>query len=252
MDNDIACDVYARYIYHFNTKRPHPEILAEIEREYAEPLADEDDGPPAWLAIAKAQWDCGALSDRILERARRIVEDGVGLDRWETARDKAAYRKRLVKFLDKLRTPNPRPKKPKNAVKRKPVHQPGDCLAVRLSDGDWGAVLVLACPPESDDPFEDTYGINLIATLRYKAKEPPALDVFERREWLVLTHHSWAGKRDLCNVAERGYKKVRARIERVGQIALRPDDPTSCNTYSGWEGVGLQVVLQLRWERGER
>jgi hypothetical protein len=122
------------------------EVLRKtILAKYAESVGDPDEGPLIWIGIAKAQWDCAHLEPLVVSRIREIVKDGLGLDRWAEQGDSLLQRRKaaLNQFLDKLQTSNPRPRKPKKAIKRKPIFQPGDCLAVRLQDGDWGALLVL-------------------------------------------------------------------------------------------------------------
>jgi len=50
----------------------------------------------------------------------------------------------LKRFLGKVENPNPRPKKTPRITVRAPKFQPGDCLSILLSNGQFGAALVLA------------------------------------------------------------------------------------------------------------
>ncbi len=266
LDDDVASDVHGDYIKRFNLQMPHDQIVSELAGEYADELTDEDDRPVVWLAIARAQWDCGALDQRILDRVREIVAEGQGLERWAEAGagELARRREALSTFLAKLQTRNPRPRKPRKAIQRKPVFQPGDCLAIQLSDGDYAAALVLENPPEDREPGDDTYGINLIGLLDYKGKTKPGLDVFEQRQWLRLTHHSWGGQVQIVNVMALRFRAVKDRFEVVTKIALRADDPRQerkplgggahidrFSFYTGWD-FAEQVVFQDKWNRGER
>jgi hypothetical protein len=110
--------------------------------------------------------------------------------------------------------------------------------------------------PESDDPYKETYGTNLVATLRYKEPEMPTLDVFEKREWLYLTHHDWKDWRDprlcLMCVAERGFRKAKDRFVRVGAIQLHATDPRTAHIYCSWSSNFDDMYLQDRWDRGIR
>jgi hypothetical protein len=265
LQDDVAADVYDGYMRRFNLKMSHRQIVEELGREYADQLADEDDGPIVWLAIAKAQWDCGALWPGILDRVREIIEQGQGLNRWAEAGDRELARrcKALSAFLARLQTGNPRPRKPRKPVQRKPVFQPGDCLAIRLSDGNYAAALVLENPPERAGPGDETYGINLIGLLEYKSAKKPGPAVFESRNWLKLTHHSWCGELWIVNVMALRFRGARDCFEVVAHIPLRPDDPKqehrplgggayaeTFRTYAGWD-FAKQVVLQDKWNRGE-
>ncbi len=154
-------------------------------------------------------------------------------------------------FLKSVQKPNPKPREPRPAIKRKPVFEPGDCLAIRLSDGDYGAALVLDSPRESKKPEEETYGLNLVGLLNYKSSSKPRLEVFKRRQWLRLTHHSWAGQLEIVYVTRSGFRTYREGFEVVGKIPVRESDPRGSGTYSGW-GFAEQVVSQDRWDRGIR
>lgn len=252
--SDTARDVYDDYMKAFNRGQNHEGILGKIMKERQEEISDEDDGPVVWLAVAKAQWDCGALAPSVLREVERIVKEGPGLVRWEESGKRLLEqrKRKLAAFLQGIRTPNPKPRKPRRAVKRKPVFEPGDCLSIRLDDGTYGAAIVLAAPPESDDPFRDTYGMNVVCCLTYRSQQKPDMTVFDRRQWLRLTHHSWDGRLAILNVDALGFRKLKGDIERCGKTCLREDDPKEAIAYGGWGGLRVDIVEQDKWDRGER
>jgi hypothetical protein len=189
-----------------------------------------------------------------LLKISEIVRDGLGLSRWAEQGERLLQRRKtaLNQFLAELETPNPRPRKPRQAIKRNPVFQPGDCLAVRLQDGEWGPILVLQGEPDSDDPYVETYGTNLIVTLRYKNAEMPSLDIFEKREWLYLTHHAWKNHLDVSYVTAVRFRNVKDRFVRVGTIQLRARDPQTSEVYSSWPNRLEGMYLQDLWDRSIR
>lgn len=254
LSDDRVRDVHREYLDLFNRGNAPEAIRRKILGDYAKELTDTDEGPLIWFAVAKAQWDCGHLQPTVLVKVRQIVGEGLGLDRWSEQGERLLQKRKkaVAQFLAMLASPNPRPRRPKKATKRKPIFEPGDCLAVRLEDNDWGAILVLQGPLESDDPYIETYGINLAVTLRYKSSALPTLSVFEKREWLRETHHSWRGKMDLCNVMAVRFKKVKDRFVRVGNIPLRYSDPSKSESYSSWPNMTRSMYLQDRWDRGIR
>ena len=126
------------------------------------------------------------------------------------------------------------------------VYKPGDCLAMKLPDGDYGAVLVLA----ADDNEPD--GRNLVGILNYKRPDKPTLAVFEQREWLILSHHAWRNQPEIRWCWAITYPKYAELFEHVGRVELQPDDPKESNTYGGWNGLDVEVVSQHRWDLGER
>lgn len=112
--DDTVQDVVGEYMKFFNQQLAPQEIVASVLRANAELLDDSDDGPLIWIAIAKAQWDCGHLLPTVLD-ACEIVTEGRGLDRWAEGGERLlqSRRKSLDTFLLQIQTPKPRPKKPK-------------------------------------------------------------------------------------------------------------------------------------------
>jgi hypothetical protein len=254
LSDDTVRDIHESYLDLFNRGNSADVIRQKLLEEHAESLRDSDEGPLIWLGIAKAQWDCAQLEPLVISKIREIVSDGLGLDLWAEQGAALLQRRKtaLRQFLAKLDTPNLRPRKPRKAIKRKAIFQPGDCIAVRMKDRDWGAILVLNGEPESDDPYKKTYGTNLIVTLRHKSPEMPGLGVFEKREWLYLTHHSWKNQLTLCYVTAARFKKVKDHFIRVGTIQLRTTDPHSAKIYSSWPNQLDDMYLQDQWDRGIR
>jgi hypothetical protein len=254
LSDDTLWDVVDEYFDFFNRGNPAEEIRKKILKAHEDGLKDTDEGPLIWIAIAKAQWDCAQLEPIVLSKVREIVSGGLGLDPWAEQGEGLLQARKVAlgRFLVKLEAPNPRPRRPRKGTKRKPIFHSGDCLAVRLEDGDWGAILVLDCETESDDPYKDTYGTNLAVTLHYKNSEMPTLDVFEKREWLRLTHHAWKGDLELCYLSAIQFRNVKDRFVRVGNIPLRDTDPRTSRTYSSWPDMLHGMYLQDRWDRGIR
>jgi hypothetical protein len=254
LSDDTIRDVIGDYLDLFDRGNSAEAIRQRILERYAGSLRDADEGPLIWLGIAKAQWDCGHLEPLVLSKSREIVGEGLGLARWAEQGERRLERRKtaLKQFLSKLEAPNPRPRKPRKAIKRKPRFQPGDCLAVKLRDGDWGAILVLQGEPESDDPYDETYGNNLLINLRYKNSEMPGLEVFEKREWLYKTHHGWRNELALYYVTALQFRPVKDRIVVVGTIPLRSTDPQKSKSYSPWVHCIEAMYVQDRWDRGFR
>jgi|SRR5580700_1364549 hypothetical protein len=112
LQDDVAADVYADFMERFEEGMSLVEIRSELEVEYAEYLDDEDDMPVFWLAIARAQWECGGLQADVLAAVKHIIDSGTGLERWEEAGEAALQERRevLKEFAALLDEPNPRPR----------------------------------------------------------------------------------------------------------------------------------------------
>lgn len=249
LTDDTAVDVYGEYMDKYNDGVDHAAIRKVLEEDFADYLEDDDDGPVFWIALALAQWECGVLAPDVQERVSSLIASGKTLERWEES-GAATVRQRervLVRFLEKISQPNDKPRRRRRVKHLPAIYQPGDCLAVKLEDGDYGASLVLAV-----DETAKAEGWNLVGVLRYKSPEKPPPFVFERREWLYPSHHSWAGDKPALQwCPARRHKKEGVALEVVGQVALREDDLREFNSYGGWQ-IGLQTVLQERWDAGER
>ena len=82
-----------------------PQVAVELVlRELEDPVADIDDGPIICLSLASLLLDHGVQSHAVIDQAREILEEGVGLDRWEEAstEDQAARRDVYHRLLSRL------------------------------------------------------------------------------------------------------------------------------------------------------
>lgn len=250
LSDDFALDVYDTFLEDYNSGKDPRSIRKTVEAAYAEALDDPDDGPVFWLALACVEWECGLLEKDVLGRVTRIIKSGKGLDRWKES-GAAALKERqkvLREFLGKINKPSPRPRKPKKKKIIRPVYEPGDCLAIKLSDEDYGAAIVLAAMV-AESTGE---GHNLVGVLRYKSPQKPSREVFEARKWLILTHHSYENDSVLAWCSAVTHKGSSAEmLERVDHVTLRKDDPKDGGGYRGWN-FGIDVILQDKWDRGIR
>ncbi len=170
--DDDAQDVYYHYRRLANEGKQHREVLQEMKRVWADSLQDSDDGPVFWLATAKAQWEYGALDGQVLAEVTKIVERGLGLDRWREGGPKMLAKRQgvLRKFLEQIRQPNAKPIKlkpkrpnppprPRATTARPPsdkllvypfvpkstsLLRPGQFWAIPLDDGRFGCGRVLS------------------------------------------------------------------------------------------------------------
>lgn len=241
--DDMVLDVIGVFEDALKNGSTVAEATAAVRAKFSSVLGDEDDGPLVWIALADAQWTCGALDPDVLEHVQTDYRSGRGLSRWEEdPRGLSRRRAALEKFIAKIQAANPRPKKARTIV-RAPPYQPGDCLSLRQGNGEYAAALVLAA-----DDSNAELGMNLIALLDYLSPQPPSLDVFRRRTWLVLSHHHFDQHMDIAWYLPPGYRTAKPAIEVVGQVEILPSDPKASDSYRRWSGIGEQAVLQREWD----
>lgn len=215
-----------------------------MKSQFAAAIKDRDDGPLFWIALADVQWTYGELEPQVLKCVREGFDSGQSLDRWrEDVRGLSRRRTALEKFIGKIANPNPRPKKLPRIVVRAPKFRPGDCLSIRLENGQYAAALVLAA-----DHSNVEYGKNLIGVLDYLSSEKPPIEVFRKRKWLVRTHHGWNAEVDLAWYQYVGFRTVKDRLTVVGQVEILDSDPKDSHSYSFWSSVGEQVMHQHAWD----
>lgn len=253
LSDDLTKDVHSYYMEWYDDGKDHTTIRTELELKFNESIV-EDTGEAHlfWLALAKAQWVCGVLQPDVKSRVEQIISTGDGLDVWEEQGEKLLAKRKAVldTFLKQISTPRKKPRKRYKPPKPvQPIFQAGDCLAIDLGDGTYGALLVLA---GSNDGYRGE-GLNLIAALRYQATEKPSLKVFERRDWLLS--HNWGSgplviDKTLCwcmaRLYKRDYMTLVTKLEKIGTIPIRSDDPQSDSTYGPWDHTG--EILRLMKE----
>ena len=66
LSDDLAADVHSDFLARYDAGETVAAITRALHRTYAEPRSDLDEGPVFWLALAQAQWECGALDPAVL------------------------------------------------------------------------------------------------------------------------------------------------------------------------------------------
>jgi hypothetical protein len=238
--DDFVCDVIGVFEDLLKAGKSVHEATEAVRSKFTAEMKDADDGPLFWIALADMQWTYGKLEPQILNRVKEDLDSGRSLAPWtEDQRGLASRRAALEKFISKIGQPNRRPKKPPKIVVRAPKFRPGDCLSIRLSNGQYAAALVLAA-----DHSNVEYGKNLLGVLDYLSPEKPTMEVFRQRKWLVLRQPSSNNKIDVSWYHYMGFVAVKNRLEIVGQVEILGSDPTDSTIYRRWTGIGEQAIHQ--------
>lgn len=144
--DDCALDVRDAYKALLAQGVDEPEATRQMLTQWAESVDDPDGGPVFWLALALSQHALGRLDPDVQQRARAVLDGGLGLDRWKEA-GPAALRKRqaaLVRVAEALAAPQP----PRKALKppfRDACPWPvGTQVAFQLSSRRWVVLRVVA------------------------------------------------------------------------------------------------------------
>lgn len=237
LENDTSADGHGEYVDCVNAGLSAPQILEKLGEVFSEVLSDPEDSAYLWLGIAKAQWEYGHLDDAMVRRVEEIATSPTHLAEWDDSGPKGRKKRErvLAAFVAKLRTPNPRPKKPRKARLRTPIYEPGTCLAVSRPDGRYLAALVTFHRIENPRPGQDTYGLNTVVLLDYLESVPPSLDVFVKRRFAYLeqwTHFKpWLPASMTCYA--ESHRKSKETLHVVGHIPL-----VRADAFEGRAGAG--------------
>jgi hypothetical protein len=238
--DDFVCDVIGVFKDLLKAGKSVREATEAVRSKFAGAMQDADDGPLFSIALADVQWTYGELEAQILNRVKEDLDSGRSLAAWaEDQRGLARRRAALEKFISKIGQSNPRPKKLPKTIVRAPQFKPGDCLSIRLSNGQYAAALVLAANHSNVE-----YGTNLVGVLDYLSPEKPTIEVFRKRNWLVLHHHGESGTMDIAWYYHMGFRAVKNRLEIVGEVDILDTDPKNSNTYLRWTGIGERAIHQ--------
>ena len=220
--SDTFGDIYSEFFELYNKGLEVKEVTKLVIDNNKELQSDYEDKHSFWFAIAKAQWECGALDNDVLEKVSSIVKSGQDLKLWEelngNANDLKKRKKVLDDFLEKISSPNEKIKKRKKIIIRQPIFKKGDCLTFQLQNGNYGGVLVL----EAEHGTE--LGLNMLAVTTLNQPGKPTTSDFEKADIQTQRQEGFPGKykdREYitwCYV--KFFKKAKTKFEIVGQIKV--------------------------------
>ena len=140
--NDLAADARAEWRDALIAGEDPPDASARIVSEYSAALDETE----FWTGLAAAQHETGHLQPAVRDRALAIIEAGGDIEDWEESGSGGARARALARLADKLRGPQPRPKRLRGP---RPGPDPGveigDVLLVRHGESRrWALFCVVA------------------------------------------------------------------------------------------------------------
>lgn len=247
--NDTYADIYGEFFDLYNDGLDVAEISKKLIAANQETINDKDDCNNFWFALAKAQWECKQLDNEIFDRVKRVIETGADLELWRQLdadeKDIKKRRKVLEKFLLDLQTEKAKAKARKKTIIRQPLFEKGDCLTLKLANGNYGGAVVLEAIKD------DEFGLNLIATTRINQQEKPTKTDFEKAEVLILNYSDRLSGLEIGWYYLKYLKKDQVKFEVVDRLEIEriysPDD-LSDNYYFGGSGDRMKEELEKQFE----
>jgi len=228
--DDTALDV--RDTYHALLESEPPEIedsdaTRQMLARFEDELADPDDGPVVWLALAAVQSKFGRLDPSVADRALRILDNREGLARWEEDGAKSVARR--IAALEKVRAQltGPQPPRRKLPVPRRTTLQPGDVLSYQYPDGRHVLARVARI----------WRNLPVCALLDFAGRQVPAIDdIATMPDFLWVDRYSPHGRViPFTGRVHKGVDYAQAGFTLIGNIGPRPgDDDLDATRVTYW------------------
>ena len=112
-ENDIGSDFRAYFEAQLRNGKSGSTITQELVEQYQDALADPEDAPAFWLALADTQWDLGRLEKGVKDKALFYLEYGESAFNVLNCPNSSQKSEmdRLSALKEKLLSPPPRPKR---------------------------------------------------------------------------------------------------------------------------------------------
>src|SRR5262245_51539144 len=126
--DDLAADVRDAYRELIGEGLSSTEAVEKLLAQFASSVADRDEGPVFWIALASVQWKLGRLEERTQREALRVIESGDDLRRWQGSKDQKKRAVVLEKVRQQLLSPPPPPKRVPRTIKEANAWQVGEVI----------------------------------------------------------------------------------------------------------------------------
>jgi hypothetical protein len=161
--DDTACDVRDEWREAILAGLTPEDATARLVESFGELRDGAENEKLFWMALAAAQMETGRLLSEVRGRALAIIEAGGDVARWEEDGDAVSARQRarvLGRLAEKLRGPQPKPKRLRRPVALSLPFEIGDFVRVRDPDKPDDEALVVVVgqrrqesPPHDVDPI---------------------------------------------------------------------------------------------------
>ena len=133
--NDCAGDIRGDYVDKLKRGKTNLEATRELLAENQEILADPEEAPLFWFALADTQWNYGRLLPEVKEKALLYLSREQEWERWKESGEKQlqAWKITLTKLREKLETTQPPEKRVSQYRLYRCQWQLGDVFAYRFT-----------------------------------------------------------------------------------------------------------------------
>jgi len=232
--SDTFSDIYSEYFNQFNSGIAANKILTNIEQQFEDVLADEDERNDFVFAVVKASWEIGQISKKYKDELKNIIDKKLEIERWlrldGSNKDAEKRQLNVVALYEKVSVNNLKPKKIKRIKLVDGYFEKGDCIIFKDSENNYTAIVVLSQEKQTE------YGLNLILVLDYFSKTKPTIDDCEKAN-CAMTHDVKGGFKPWTQYCyAKDVKKIECDFEIIGKIKISIDYPYQAvgNSFGSW------------------
>jgi hypothetical protein len=252
-DDDVACDVRAQFRAQLRDGKTPVEATRAVLRDWKPALADAEDGPVIWLALAAIQHRYGCLDARVKAKVLAVIDDGSDVDHWRATGKPDLVRSRIAvlkRLRAKLEAPPVAPKKlPEKPERTRPPFREeksawpqGEVLAYRLQSGQY--ILLHVCGSSGS---ERVGWAPIVAMMNWRGKRLPTLKRIRQLPYKMLfdsiTKHTYVSVFSLGRARESELPIDRVVRHVATRSAERGD-------YADEEYLGHAAGIKIEpWKR---
>jgi hypothetical protein len=178
-ESDIAMDVRGAWRDAILDGLDAKTATERLNAAFEDAREDVEDGPVFCLALAAAQMETGRLLPDVRDRALDLIDAGGDVQRWAEEDEALGRRRRRVldRLAEKLRGPQPQPKRIRRPRSYAVPFDVGDVVRVRAPDGSAEALLLVVGHEEEGFPGRRD---PVLATLLWDGGAVPAREQLEQ------------------------------------------------------------------------
>lgn len=255
-DDDDAADVRDDWIEHYKFTASSAKATEAVLKEHGSLIDDEDIGPVIVVALALTLWKHGCLTDEWRNKALRVIDDGLGLDRWKEQGPKEVAKHQTHRDKARARLISPQPTSKEGKFKPKKMIdcglRVGDIFSVPVSEGSkergYFRVVALARSVGKIEPIVQMLNVPLTASpneLQWDTQ-----DVLGIRDYTTLGCNGRDMFAQMMGKWPTGFEKI-IRIHRRGDRSDADDTVSKdkCRCID-WSTLGKHIKPshdQTRW-----
>jgi len=239
-DDDTAADVRGEWRDAILEGLTADEASDRLKASFKHALTDQDESKIFWFALAAAQMETGRLQDDVRDRALAIIDVGGDVARWaEEDEGLARQRQRVLSRLaDKLRRPQPKPKKIRPPRVLAAPFDVGDVVHVRDPDGEAEALFLVVGQDQGAVRGEQN---PVLAPLLWDGGALPPREEIERLPVLLTDEPDGRSLRAALTVATT-HRRDSVFGPHLGEVVAKGVTPPKLGDHRNGAMYGGEVV----------